>query len=106
MRLGLAAKLCLLAATLVFCAPGAAGARRLAPADVFFADVRPAGRRSDTPALEQIAVAPVMSPTGEAVGFIILRIDFTALARPLNRSPRTLGFLVNARGEYLAHPDP
>src|SRR5690242_17659144 len=87
-----------------------ANARRLSPADVSFSEVRPAARRTgapaDAPALEQVAVAPVTGPAGETVGFVVLRIDFTALVRPLNQSPRTLGFLVNARGEYLAHPDP
>jgi PAS domain S-box-containing protein len=80
-----------------------AKARRLVPPAIAFSDVRRAGGQGE---LEQLAAARVAGPAGDAPWFAVLRIDFAALTRRLNQSPRTLGFLFNARGEYLAHPDP
>jgi signal transduction histidine kinase/HAMP domain-containing protein len=81
----------------------------LVPPAVAFSDIRAAGQQDKSSGgarLEQLLATPVASPSGGVAGWVFLRIDFAALARPLNRSPRLLGFLVNAESKYLAYPDP
>jgi signal transduction histidine kinase/HAMP domain-containing protein len=74
-----------------------------APAVGFSAIAPGPGNR---PPLQQVLTAPVTGVDGRPVGWLFLRIDFAALTARLNRSPRLYGFLVDSRGEYLAHPDP
>ncbi len=76
----------------------------LTPPAVGFSEVRAGGPGG--PPLVQVLATPVVGPDARPAGWAFLRLDFTALAARLNESPRLLGFLVNARGEYLAHPDP
>jgi hypothetical protein len=76
--------------------------RGLAPSAVGFSAVRAAAG----PPLEQVLATPVAGPDGHAAGWVFLRFDFAAVAGRLNQSPRLLGFLVDADGKYLAHPDP
>ena len=56
--------------------------------------------------VEQTLATAVMGADGGPIGWVFLRLDFGAVARRLNRSPRLLGFLVNRDGTYLADPDP
>jgi signal transduction histidine kinase len=58
------------------------------------------------PPLQQTLTTPVTGADGRPAGWLFLRVDFSALAARLNRSPRLYGFLVDDRGTYLAHPDP
>ncbi|HTK75031.1 MAG TPA: ATP-binding protein [Gemmataceae bacterium] len=93
-------------------------ALRLPPLTVGFSDVRPpAGQPRPTAsnrALEQILTLAVHPPdvrrdaagVVQPLGVLLLRLDFGALVSRLNASPRVLGFLVNAGGQYLANPSP
>jgi signal transduction histidine kinase len=58
------------------------------------------------PPLQQTLTTPVTGGDGRPAGWLFLRLDFSTLAARLNRSPRLYGFLVDDRGEFLAHPEP
>ena len=82
----------------------------LAPPAVGFSEIRRGigspEAPTEGPPLEQLLVTPVAGSDARPAGWAFLRLDFAALAARLNQSPRLIGFLVNARGDYLAHPDP
>jgi signal transduction histidine kinase/HAMP domain-containing protein len=91
-------------------------ALRLPPLTVAFSEVRltqqPAQRPAGERVLEQVLTLAVHPPeprrdasgVAQPLGILLLRLDFGALVSRLNASPRVLGFLVNAGGQYLAHP--
>src|SRR5262245_39983010 len=90
-------------------------ALRLSPQTVAFSEVRPGLQRpGGERILEQVVTLAI--PPAEArkdaagvvqpLGVLLLRLDFGALLSRLNSYPRVLGFLVNASGQYLAHPTP
>jgi signal transduction histidine kinase/HAMP domain-containing protein len=96
-------------------------ALRLAPLAVAFSEVRPAtppAGSAPRPAGERIleqVVSLAVHPTevrrdaaglAQPLGVLLLQLDFGALVSRLNASPRVLGFLVNAAGQYLAYPSP